>query len=64
MIKISRYEDNIFLVSQDEYGWKVIHKESGKSMGVNYKALPENSCKEYVLGYCKCLALEEGWIKI
>lgn len=54
----------MFIVSQDKYGWKVIHKESGKSMGVNYKALPENSCKEYVLGYCKCLALEEGWIKI
>lgn len=55
-------EDSLFTISNDKYGWVIKHKESGKSMGINYNAIPKDSSVDYVLGYAKCLAYQEGWI--
>ena len=55
-------EDELFSIDVTEYGYAITHKESGKSMGQNFKALPKDASDDYVLGYAKCLALWEGWI--
>ena len=56
------FEDELFSASTTEKGWSITHKQSGKSAGINFKAIPEDSSKDYVLGYAKCLAYQEGWI--
>lgn len=52
-----------FIISNNEYGWIIKHKESDKSRGINYTAIPRDASVDYVRGYAKCLAYQEGWIK-
>lgn len=51
----------MFNVMKSKHGWVITHKESGKSMGVNFEAVPEDSSLDYVLGYAKCLGYMEHW---
>ena len=53
-------EDGLFLVSVGEFGWCITHKGTSKKMGINFKAIPKDSSDDYVLGYAKCLAYQEG----
>ena len=50
-----------FDISKNEYGWVIKHKPSNKSMGINYKEIPEDSSIDFVLGYARCLSAVEHW---
>ena len=57
-----KIEDVLFSICKVDCGWAIRHKCTGKSMGIDFEAVPENSSDDYVLGFAKCLAYQENWI--
>lgn len=54
---------DLFTIHADDYGWCIKHNESGRSVGINYKAIPEDSSDDFIIGYATCLAYQEGWVQ-
>lgn len=60
--KVKIFEDHLFIARTDRFGWVIYKKAGQQTMGVNYQALPKNSSQDFVMGYCKCLSYQEGWM--
>lgn len=63
----SFFQQDGFECETSKYGWDIKYTDSNKiihGISVNYKALPRNSVKDFVLGYARCLAFQERWIDI
>jgi len=56
------FENSLFIVRTDIYGWVITKKGSGQSIGINYKELPKRSSEEYIMGYAKCVSVYENWL--
>ena len=60
-IFIRYIKDELFSIDVTKYGYVIMHKKSGKSVGQSFE-VSENASDDYVLGYAKCLARWENWI--
>lgn len=58
------FENSLIFARTEKDGWVLVHKQSKKSMGINYKVLSYTSSKDYVMGFAKCLFINEGFINV
>lgn len=54
--------NSLFTITRESDHWVIEHNESGKKIGINFNAIPADSSDDFVQGYAKCLAYQEGWI--
>jgi len=55
------YRQNDITCETAEKGW--IIEYDGHATFVNYEALPKKSVQDFVMGYARCLLINEGWLK-